>query len=305
MLIKNLLILISIFFLNSNFVLSFEIKEIEPGFFVHFGKQEENTKQNKGDIANIGFIVGEKSVMVIDTGGTPNIGKKLLKKISKITKLPISHVVITHSHPDHFFGIEEFKKINSKFVGHEKLNRSLLTNFEFYKNLQFTTTGDESLLAASIFDVDVIVKLGEITSIDLGNRIVEIQAWNSGHTDNDLSVFDKKSKILWTENVFIERIPSVRASIIGWRKNLLEIKKLNPKKIIPGHGPVLDTDRAVDPMISYFDRIIDEVRLFHKKNKSLREAQEKIAKKNIEKWILFEEYHISNVTKAYTELEWE
>ena len=305
MLIKNLLILISIFFLNSNFVLSFEIKEIEPGFFVHFGKQEENTKQNKGDIANIGFIVGENSVMVIDTGGTPNIGKKLLKKISKITKLPISHVVITHSHPDHFFGIEEFKKINSKFVGHEKLNRSLLTNFEFYKNLQFTTTGDESLLAASIFDVDVIVKLGEITSIDLGNRIVEIKAWNSGHTDNDLSVFDKKSKILWTENVFIERIPSVRASIIGWRKNLLEIKKLNPKKIIPGHGPVLDTDRAVDPMISYFDRIIDEVRLFHKKNKSLREAQEKIAKKNIEKWILFEEYHISNVTKAYTELEWE
>ena len=305
MLIKNLLILISIFFLNSNFVLSFEIKVIEPGFFVHFGKQEENTKQNKGDIANIGFIVGENSVMVIDTGGTPNIGKKLLKKISKITKLPISHVVITHSHPDHFFGIEEFKKINSKFVGHEKLNRSLLTNFEFYKNLQFTTTGDESLLAASIFDVDVIVKLGEITSIDLGNRIVEIKAWNSGHTDNDLSVFDKKSKILWTENVFIERIPSVRASIIGWRKNLLEIKKLNPKKIIPGHGPVLDTDRAVDPMISYFDRIIDEVRLFHKKNKSLREAQEKIAKKNIEKWILFEEYHISNVTKAYTELEWE
>ena len=105
MLIKNLLILISIFFLNSNFVLSFEIKEIEPGFFVHFGKQEENTKQNKGDIANIGFIVGENSVMVIDTGGTPNIGKKLLKKISKITKLPISHVVITHSHPDHFLAL--------------------------------------------------------------------------------------------------------------------------------------------------------------------------------------------------------
>ena len=161
------------------------------------------------------------------------------------------------------------------------------------------------MLEASIFNVDIIVKLGKITSIDLGDRIVEIKAWNSGHTDNDISVFDRKSKILWTENVFIKRIPSIRASIIGWRENLLEIKKLKPKKIIPGHGPVLDTNKAIEPMISYFDRIINEVRLFHKKNKSLKEAQEKIAKKNIEKWILFEEYHVSNVTKAYTELEWE
>ena len=46
-------------------------------------------------------------------------------------------------------------------------------------------------------------------------------------------------------------------------------------------------------------------REFHKNNQTLKEAQRKIASENIENWILFDEYHVSNVTKTYTELEWE
>ena len=87
MFIKSLLILISIFFLNSNFVLSFEIKEIEPGFFVHFGKQEDNTKQNKGDIANIGFIVGVDKVYLTTSNGRLLIIDILNGKTSSILKI--------------------------------------------------------------------------------------------------------------------------------------------------------------------------------------------------------------------------
>ena len=46
-------------------------------------------------------------------------------------------MIITHSHPDHFFGTEAFFNKNVKIVGHEKIERSLINNFEFYKNLQF------------------------------------------------------------------------------------------------------------------------------------------------------------------------
>ena len=83
-------------------VLSFELEEVADGVFVHFGIHEDANRSNKGDIANIGFILGKKSIMVIDTGGTKVIGKKLLEKIKTISNLPISHIVITHSHPDHF-----------------------------------------------------------------------------------------------------------------------------------------------------------------------------------------------------------
>ena len=58
-------------------------------------------------------------------------------------------------------------------------------------------------------------------------------------------------------------------------------------------------------MMSYFNRLIKEVRNFHKKGKTLKDAQNLAAQKNKEKWLLFDSYHSSNVTKTFTELEWE
>ena len=67
---------------------SFETHEIADGYYVHFGKQQDSNKENKGDIANLGFIIGNKSIAVIDTGGTPEIGEKTFKKYSNNIKSP-------------------------------------------------------------------------------------------------------------------------------------------------------------------------------------------------------------------------
>jgi quinoprotein relay system zinc metallohydrolase 2 len=301
----SLLYIIIFFFLSYRNCLSFEVEEVVDGLFVHFGKQEDSNTVNKGDIANIGFIIGSKSIAVIDTGGTPEIGKSLLKKIKEISKLPISHIIITHSHPDHFFGTQELVNNEAVVLGHEKLERALINNFEFYKNLQFNLIKKESIKQAKLIVPNQTVKVGSIETIDLGNREIEIQAWKSGHTDNDLSIYDKKTKFFWSENIFIQRIPSIRASIKGWKSNLDETLKMDIDTIIPGHGPLKKKNEAINPMMNYFDRLIKEVRKFHKTGKTLKETQNRAAPKNKEKWLLFDSYHNSNITKTYTELEWE
>jgi len=283
----------------------FEVKEVAEGLFVHFGVQEDSNVTNKGDIANIGFIVGTKSIAVIDTGGTPEIGKSLLKKIKKISNLPISHIIITHSHPDHFFGTGAL--INDKviIIGHEKLKRALINSFEFYKNLQFNLIKQESIKQTKLFVPNQTVKIGTIKTINIGNREIEIKAWKSGHTDNDLSIYDKKTKFFWSENIFVQRIPSIRASVKGWKSNLNEILKMDIDTIIPGHGPLKKKNKAIEPMMNYFNRLIKEVRKFHKTGKTLKNAQNLAAPKNKERWLLFDSYHSSNITKTFTELEWE
>ena len=301
----SLLYIIIFFFLSYRNCLSFEVEEVVDGLFVHFGKQEDSNTVNKGDIANIGFIIGSKSIAVIDTGGTPEIGKSLLKKIKEISKLPISHIIITHSHPDHFFGTQELINNKTIVIGHEKLERALINNFEFYKNLQFNLIKQESIKQAKLIVPNQTVKVGSIETIDVGNREIEIQAWKSGHTDNDLSIYDKKTKFFWSENIFIQRIPSIRASIKGWKSNLDETLKMDIDTIIPGHGPLKKKNEAIKPMMNYFDRLIKEVRKFHKTGKTLKETQNRAAPKNKEKWLLFDSYHSSNITKTYTELEWE
>tara|TARA_B100000989_G_scaffold95426_1_gene69395 strand:- start:1183 stop:2112 length:930 start_codon:yes stop_codon:yes gene_type:complete len=283
----------------------FSISEVDDNIFVHFGVQEDSNKTNKGDIANIGFIVGEKSVLVIDTGGTEKIAKNLLNKIREKTSLPISHVVITHGHPDHYLGSSIFKSLKIPFIGHENLERSINMNFNFYKALQASNIEEISILNINPVFPDIKIKKNNIFRVDLGNREIEIRAWNSGHTDSDLTIFDHRTLTLWTENIFVGRIPSVRASIIGWKKNLEEIQKIKIKQIIPGHGRVRKKEIALKPMFSYFERIINEVRRYHLEGKTMESAQKNIAKENLENWKLYKEYHQSNITKAYSELEWE
>ena len=99
--------------------------------FVHYGKHEDSNHQNLGDIANVSFLIGEKSVMVVDTGGSPAIGKEIIKEIKKKTSKPISHLVITHGHPDHFLGMSSFikRKVNSKNHWARKIKQ--ITYLEF------------------------------------------------------------------------------------------------------------------------------------------------------------------------------
>ena len=61
---------------------SLDFVDVEKGIYVHFGKQEDSNSENIGDIANIGFIIGTKSIAVIDTGASVKL-EKMLKKIKR------------------------------------------------------------------------------------------------------------------------------------------------------------------------------------------------------------------------------
>ena len=47
---------------------------------------------------NTGIVIGDDSVMVIDTQATPVMAQDVIRRIREVTDLPIKHVVMTHYH---------------------------------------------------------------------------------------------------------------------------------------------------------------------------------------------------------------
>ena len=86
---KFVLLIFFIFFkaLLADQINPLKIKEIANGVYVHIGKHEHFYEEdNVGDIANIGFIIGDNSIAVIDTGGSHQIGEALRLAIKKNLK---------------------------------------------------------------------------------------------------------------------------------------------------------------------------------------------------------------------------
>ena len=74
---------------DANEASAYTVQEIAEGNFVHEGNFPPQSLENRGDIANIGFIVGEKCVAVIDVGSSLHVGSMLKAAIQRVTRLPM------------------------------------------------------------------------------------------------------------------------------------------------------------------------------------------------------------------------
>ncbi len=280
------------------------VKEVAKGIYVHFGKHELPDTHNHGAIANIGFIVGEKCVAVIDSGGNPQQGAALKKTIQQTTKTPICYVINTHVHPDHVYGNSAFNVKGVKFIGHHKLARAMAARSHFYRDRAPETLG----ITLSAEDVIVpTIEVKNTLSLNLGNRELILTAHPSAHTNNDLSVYDKQSDTLWLSDlIFRQHIPVLDGSLNGWLAELEKLEKNNYHYVIPGHGAVItDWKNSLQPQKRYLTLLRDEIRQYLKQGKFLEDAIENIGYSEAKRWKLFNQFHRKNITSAFAELEWE
>ena len=282
-----------------------EVSEVAPGVFVHQGRYEVQSPDNRGDIANASFVVGSEAVAVIDTSGSAVMGRELRDAIRAVTTKPIRYVINTHMHPDHVLGNAAFKQDAPIFVGHYKLARALGTRADGYITANKQMLGEEAFAGSEIVLPTRLIK--EPTTLDLGDRTLLLEPQATAHTDNDLIVTDTKTNTLFLGDLlFSVHVPTIDGSITGWLTLLNEMGKRQAARVVPGHGPkTMAWPEALEPEQRYLAAIADDVRRQIAEGKTLAEATKTAGFSEKDAWKLFDQYHVRNVTAAFAELEWE
>ena len=283
---------------------SLSLKEVASGVFVHQGVHEVPDRQNKGEIANIGFIIGSRCVAVIDSGGSLDQGMQLKTAIQERTALPICYVINTHVHPDHIYGNRAFKTEGTHFVGHHKLPHAMALRAPYYSDSAQREIGF-SLSPEDFIPPDITVD--NTLNLDLGDRTLTLTAHPTAHTDNDLSVLDSKTKTLWLADLlFMGHIPVIDGSILGWLREIEALRRIEATQVIPGHGPTTaDWPLALVGEENYLKLMANEIRSAIKAHRTIEQAMNEVGQQSRADWRLFDNFHKRNVATAFAELEWE
>jgi quinoprotein relay system zinc metallohydrolase 2 len=280
------------------------VTEVAPGIFFHQGAYALAAPANGGGIANIGFVVGEDAVAVIDTGGTPREGLQLKAAIRQRTQKPIRYVINTHMHPDHVLGNMAFKG-EAQFIGHFRLSHALAVRGDYYLKRAGEILGEDAVAGEQIVPPDIVVEDRKI--IDLGGRKLILQAWPTAHTDNDLTIYDENTHtFMLGDLLFVRHIPALDGSLKGWLAVMDRLARQPAERAVPGHGPLsVPWPQALEKQRQYLTLLLTGVRKCIAAGTRIAEAAKTVGLEEKDAWLLFDEYNARNVSAAYAELEWE
>lgn len=281
------------------------VQNIAPGDYVHFGQVALTTPENAGDIANLGIVIGNDAVAVVDTGGSVSVGQGLVAAVREITDKPVRYVINTHDHPDHIFG-NAAMPAGAIFVGHHNLPEELAKRGAYYLRSYRDQLGDAAIAAVRIIAPTLLVD--SETTLDLGGRTLRLHAWSpAAHTDCDLTVLDETTGVLFAGDlVFLQHIPVVDGSVTGWLSVLSRLAALPARTVVPGHGRMVAAwPQALEDERRYLTVLANDTRREIAAGTPMGRAVRNIAQSERSRWQLFDAYNARNATTAFSELEWQ
>lgn len=281
--------------------------QLAPGVHVQQGALEAWQPSNAGNVANLAFIVGNRCVAVIDSGGSPEVGRRLRAAIERETPLPVCFVIATHSHPDHILGHGAFVAAGPqapRFVAHTRFAAALGGRERAYRNA--VQRDFRSTLAPTDIVYPNLAVEGEL-QIDLGGRLLQLRAWPTSHTDNDLTVWDAQTKTLFLGDLlFVGHMPVLDGRLVGWLATMDALARIDVALAVPGHGePSRAWPAVMAPQRQYLSALQRDTRAAIRGRLSIAQAVEQVALPAGSTWLLADLFHRRNVTAAYAELEWE
>jgi len=280
------------------------VTEVAPGVFVHRAPYALALPANLGFVGNAGFVVGREAVAVIDTGGSLEAGERLKAAIRRTTPLPVRYVINTHMHPDHVLGNAAFAGPGVTFIGHANLPDALRARAESYLDATRRLLGPAAEGTRVVLPDETVAASRRI---DIGERVLLLEAWPTAHTATDLTVLDEATRTWFLGDLlFLGHVPALDGKALGWIALIEELKRRPAAQVVPGHGPAaVPWPVAAEPTERYLRRLVADVRAMVREGRPMGAAAATAGRAEEGRWELFDDFNARNATSAYHELEWE
>ena len=228
-----------------------EIVELETGVYARLHE----------GLTNAGIIVGDDSVLVIDSLRVPSFARDLIQDVKKITEKPIGFVIDTHSHWDHSWGNEEFPE--ATIIGHKNCYAEMI---DVEANEQWrtkvTSSNDPWSEEGNLVNITPPNMTFE-TSMQLyfGGRELDLKYFGRAHTSGDIYIHLPKEKIVFTGDVAQDGgVPYLGDCYPGdWPDTDNRLASLPIERFMSGHGPIGDHNALVEAK-DFIHSLVDSIK---------------------------------------------
>jgi glyoxylase-like metal-dependent hydrolase (beta-lactamase superfamily II) len=197
-------------------------------------------KQNEGFTANAGFVVTNQGVVVFDALGTPSLGVAMLKEIRKVTNKPVTHVVVSHYHADHIYGLQAFKELtDAKVIAQEDASR-YVNGAQAAERLKQRRQALAPWVNEETRVVSPDVTFEDEMFLESGDDRFSIYHAGPAHAPDDSMMMVEPAGVLFSGDIIQNgRVPFLNSPEVDsgkWMQAIEKVKKLEPVVLIPGHG---------------------------------------------------------------------
>lgn len=220
---------------------SFRSTEVVPGIFMIEGVGGFGG-------GNIGLLVGEEYVAMIDDGVEP-LAPTLLAHVAETADRPVNFVINTHVHGDHAGGNAHFAESGTVVFAHDNIRKRLLAD-------SGPAGGSGGL---------PVVTFGEGVTFHLNGVEAHVFHLPAAHTDGDAVIHFPEVNVIHTGDIMFNKLfPFIDidngGSVSGYiaaQEKILSITD-DDTRIIPGHGALasmVDLRENLDVLIENRKRV--------------------------------------------------
>jgi glyoxylase-like metal-dependent hydrolase (beta-lactamase superfamily II) len=297
---RSLLVCILFFHSLLAFDYKLEPKKVNATTYCFLGLPEAINEHNNGNMVNSCFVDMGSSYLVVDSGPTYLYASQAYAKMKIIKDIPVSYVINTHVHDDHWLGNGYYKEMGAKIVGSVKFQDEAKQE---ETRMQRRISKEAYAKTTQIFP-DIFVDKEKTLTID-GKNVLITGVNKKAHTSSDLLVYiSDYSSLFVGDIIFNDRLPSLRdGNIVEWIKELEKIKALHVSNLIGGHGYETDSTTA-DFTLSYLTELKSKVAQAIENGQDIEEAINSIKMPSYEKIPMYDTMQKQNIETAYRTLEW-